>query len=320
MALLDFIRYQDSRRPERPKLTIVVCSYNQAAYIPEAIGAAEKVRDSIDAELLFIDDGSSDDSYQEAVSVLAHLDNCLVATKANRGLVHSLNAGLQLARGELIVFIAADDRLLWQGVEEACRRMEVNVDMWAFFGNGLYFGDAITPYPVYGRHHSRYFDSMPEERGAVVPSRLPAPLLLQATVFRTVFLRSIGGWHIDVTLDDLPLFLRIFAERPVAGIEFLYDLGLMLCEYRLHRGNTSRRVLYQFKNYEQCILRYCEAWALHGEVAEALGTYMLYGIRQGNLEAVLELLRTSCDYRILWLTLGAIVKKALRKAKRCLAS
>lgn len=312
----EFLRCHDVRIPAQPELTLVVCCYNQSAYVQEAIVAAERVRAAVDSELLFIDDGSTDESFELALHALASSENYLIATKRNCGLVHSLNTGLGLARGRLILFIAADDRLLAQGVVAACRHLNAQAGARFFLANALYFGDGIKTRPVYREEHGRYFESAPDLRFPIVPSRLPAPLLLQATIFRTGFLRSIGGWDADVVLDDMSMFLRIFSVGPIAGSDFLYDLKLMLSEYRQHVGNTSRRVVYQFQIYEQCILKYCNADVQRAELAHALGTYLLYGIRQRDRGAITVLLRAAARYNAIGKTLREVVRRVLRRTIR----
>ena len=97
--------------PSAPAVTIVVASYNYAAYLAEALHSA--LNQSFgDFELLVVDDASTDNSLDVArrvastdarVRVLTHADNC------NHGLPAVLALGLQEARGRWTAFLEADD-------------------------------------------------------------------------------------------------------------------------------------------------------------------------------------------------------------------
>lgn len=311
----EFTRYKDTRTAANPLVTLVLCSYNQSTFVSDAINAADRVRSFVDAELLFIDDGSSDDSFNNAIRFLEASSNYFVVTKKNQGLVHSLNTALNLARGKLVIFIAVDDRLLAEGVVDACTRLNGEDRAVFFIANATYFGEKLKPYPVYSDTHYQFLQAASSLRTPVLPSSLPAPLLLQATVFRTDYLRSLGGWDSDVILDDLPLFLKMFSKISSSKLEFLYDLQITLCEYRQHGNNSSKKNLRLYGLYEQCILRYCDSSTHQFELANAIGIYVLNSIRQGNIKVVLILLKKAFSYRVVGLTVTLIFRRIYRKIK-----
>jgi glycosyltransferase involved in cell wall biosynthesis len=91
-----------------PLISIIIPVYNGAATIGETIASLQR-QTHTNIEILAIDDGSIDDT----VAVLQAIGEprLQVASYANAGQAVSRNRGLELARGEYISFIDADD--LW---------------------------------------------------------------------------------------------------------------------------------------------------------------------------------------------------------------
>lgn len=97
---------------ERTILSIVVPVFNEAEGIDAFYHRLRKVVDSltpISCEIVFVDDGSSDDSYQRLVK-FAHSDNDVRIIKFSRNFGHqiAITAGIDLAKGDAVVVIDAD--------------------------------------------------------------------------------------------------------------------------------------------------------------------------------------------------------------------
>ena len=90
-------------------LSVVLTSYNYARFLPAALAAlAAQIRQP--DELIVIDDNSSDGSVAVITSFLSRFtDARLLQNKSNLGTIANLNRGLELARGEVVFFAAADD-------------------------------------------------------------------------------------------------------------------------------------------------------------------------------------------------------------------
>lgn len=93
-----------------PLVSIVLPTYNQARYLPEAL-------DSVFAqtwphyELIVVDDGSSD----ETADILADYSrrySFLVIRQENRGLPHALNTGFKHTQGEYLTWTSSDNVML----------------------------------------------------------------------------------------------------------------------------------------------------------------------------------------------------------------
>lgn len=87
------------------RLSAIIPAYNCARYLAEAIASA-LAQDSVDLEVVVVDDGSTDDTQ----SILASFgDRIRTLRQENRGLPAARNTGILASRGELIAFLDADD-------------------------------------------------------------------------------------------------------------------------------------------------------------------------------------------------------------------
>ena len=89
-----------------PTISVVIPCYNQARYLADAIRSVrEQTHQPI--ECIVVDDGSTDRTSEVAAELGAR-----VLHQPNGGVSAARNAGLSAARGELVVFLDADDVLL----------------------------------------------------------------------------------------------------------------------------------------------------------------------------------------------------------------
>lgn len=89
-----------------PAVSIIIPAYNHARFLPQAIGSALE-QTFQDLEVIVVDDGSTDNTCQ---AVLDITDQRLqYRYQPNRGLAAARNTGLQVANGEYVAFLDADD-------------------------------------------------------------------------------------------------------------------------------------------------------------------------------------------------------------------
>jgi glycosyltransferase involved in cell wall biosynthesis len=89
-----------------PRVSVVIPSYNHAAFIGEAVHSV-LTQTLTDLELLVIDDGSRDGS----LAVLRGIDDARlrIVAQANQGAHAAINAGLAMARGAVLAVLNSDD-------------------------------------------------------------------------------------------------------------------------------------------------------------------------------------------------------------------
>ncbi len=119
------------------RVSIVLTVYNYAALVPEAIASVAQSRGS-EFELVVIDDCSDDDSVAAVRGALARhpsLSGTLVLRGRNRGLPAARNVGIELARGEYVFVLDADNAVY----PHALRRLTdaLDADSEAAFAYGI---------------------------------------------------------------------------------------------------------------------------------------------------------------------------------------
>jgi dolichol-phosphate mannosyltransferase len=102
----------DFNPPPRPRLSIVIPCYNEEsclAEVYERVSLAAKQAAGDDYEIVFVDDGSKDQTWA-VINSYGRQDKRVLALRLSRNHGHqlALSAGLDLCHGELILIIDAD--------------------------------------------------------------------------------------------------------------------------------------------------------------------------------------------------------------------
>jgi GT2 family glycosyltransferase len=89
--------------PERPRVSVVVCSYNGGSTLDQCLESLCAL-DYPDYEVILVDDGSNDDTRL----IAARYPQVCAIHQENRGLGAARNAGLQAATGEIVAYTDSD--------------------------------------------------------------------------------------------------------------------------------------------------------------------------------------------------------------------
>lgn len=111
------------------KFSIIIPVYNNEKYIKDCVNSWLR-QTYKNFELILIDDGSTDRSYS-ILKELKKLDSrIIVKTQKNQGASSARNAGLDIARGEIIGFCDADDcvsSVLLETVNDNLKKKDVSI-------------------------------------------------------------------------------------------------------------------------------------------------------------------------------------------------
>ena len=112
----------------KPKVTIIMATYNRAHFIAETLEAIQ-AQSFKDWECLIIDDGGTDNTHEIIASILKE-DNRFQFLKRPelyiKGLPGSRNYGLDLSRGDYIIFFDDDDMVHPDNLKTVLKVMESN--------------------------------------------------------------------------------------------------------------------------------------------------------------------------------------------------
>jgi glycosyltransferase involved in cell wall biosynthesis len=206
------------------KLTVIVPTYNRAAFLPNALKSIVMQKDAADLDVLVVDDGSTDATRDVLAEICAAEPRIRVIATENRGVAAARNVGLTnlLDETELVTFLDSDD-LMPQG------RIAADI---------VHFLSDATLDMTYGRmlmvedFNYGTLSPTPQSRRADIRS-----IHLASGLYRRGFLDKVG--LIDerfVQAEDTDYILRLFDALPN------YRLTETCCLYYLrHEGNMTRR-------------------------------------------------------------------------------
>jgi glycosyltransferase involved in cell wall biosynthesis len=93
---------------QEPRISVIIDNYNYESFLSEAIESA-LAQTYPNTEVIVVDDGSTDNSRQ----IITKYDDQIIAVlKDNGGQASAFNAGFLRSRGDIVVFLDADDMLL----------------------------------------------------------------------------------------------------------------------------------------------------------------------------------------------------------------
>lgn len=229
-------------RRDRSVLTVsvIIPAYNSAATIRRAIDSAI-AQDLSDAEILVIDDGSTDatrdvlDSYERKIRIIE---------RPNGGQSAACNTGIAEARGKYVAFLDADDYWL-------PGRLRMTVEALDNSGAGL----ALCDYLIVDREDGRVL-------GVARPGRAPTredifdswPQMARASVtMRTELARECGGFPEGIGWgEDVIFWIAAIHRKP-----FTYVPSVLAAYCTTDRLSERKYTIDQRRPFErELIARY----------------------------------------------------------------
>lgn len=200
-----------------PLASIIVPAYNEEVNAVSSLNNLLKA-DYPNFEIIFVDDGSKDNTYQKVLDAFASHPKVKVFTKPNGGKASALNFGIQQSKADYVICIDADTKLLPDAISKlmmhfapavpgsALAKLHRSKEVGAVAGN-VKVGNQVN---LLTRWQAiEYISSQNFDRKAfaylnaitVVPGAIGA--------FRKKAIEDAGGFTSDTLAEDCDLTIRI---------------------------------------------------------------------------------------------------------------
>lgn len=187
-----------------PPVSIIIPAYNEEVTAIKTIESLLNLHYP-DFELLFVDDGSKDNTYEVVKAAYQNHPNVTIYTKENGGKASALNFGIQKSKHEFIVCIDADTQLNKGAIRNLMLGFE-NEEVAAIAGtvkvgneNNLLTKWQSIEYITSQNMDRRAFEVL--NSITVVPGAIGA--------FRRKVVQEVGGFTSDTLAEDCDLTMRI---------------------------------------------------------------------------------------------------------------
>ena len=211
---------------EPTAVSVVVPSYNHAQFVEATLRSIMR-QTLCPAELVVIDDGSSDGSPAVIERVLNHCPfPCELIARENRGLSATLNEGFERTGGDYFAYLGSDDLWLPDFLKARVSLLESRPNAVLAYGHA-YFIDEQNAIVDSTADWARYADG--DVREMLLETTAP---MSPTVLYRRHDLEQ-QRWNEESELEDYDLYLRLSAEG-----EFAFDPQI-LSAWRRHSSNVS---------------------------------------------------------------------------------
>ena len=199
------------------KVSVIIPLYNKAPYVRRAFDSVA-AQTFADFEVIVVDDGSTDDGPAIARDFGDPRFRLIQQTNAGPGAAR--NAGVALAKGELIAFLDADDEWLPEYLAESVKLLDEYGSSTASITSGYFeYPDQASTEALWRKRgitdgvHRVWPDMSPWQVVSMLAYMSPC-----TTVVRAEVIRKWGGFHEDrcVFGEDAQLWLKVLMNETVA--------------------------------------------------------------------------------------------------------
>ncbi|MEQ8901168.1 MAG: glycosyltransferase family A protein [Roseovarius sp.] len=221
-----------------PKYSIVIPAYNSGAFLAATIQSA-LAQDVADCEVIVVDDGSTDNSFNVASSFA----DVLTIRQDNAGDSAARNTGLSRATGDFVLFLDHDDVLHGNAIALHAAAFEGRPEIDMVFGSNLQISETDEILRE-NRQAVRQFSGRD-----VAMNTTPS---FSQCMYRKSALDRIGGFRPEaLNCADHDLNIRLLGDR-MAG----FCHGELVMSYRKHQGQQTRSPSKLYTNHARVLRRH----------------------------------------------------------------
>jgi len=216
----------------QPLVSIIIPVYNSELYLEECLDSiVHQTYRTI--EIILIDDGSTDSSYEIMKSYSRRDERIVILSQSNRGVSAARNAGLKAAKGEYVLFVDSDDTIRNDTVEVFCRQaLLTNVEI--VIGNVYYCYPDGLQYTSFQKITK--YSKQPHLTGKECFSQLTAENIFPPLVYLYFTKRAyIQKFEEKIVHEDVLWCIKTVIFAPtISVVDFFHYF------YRIHEGSIMQ--------------------------------------------------------------------------------
>lgn len=200
-----------------PQVSVVIAAKNEALHVREAVLSVIS-QSGLDFELIFVDDGSTDETFAIVGEIAAGYENLKLVRNPSAGKCSAFNFGVSLATGRFVTLFAGDD-IMPQG--------SLSLRLAAIAGEP-------KDIPVVGLCKLKMLSDRPEENGTIIPKRAGVGCYSGVSyLFNRLALAS--AFPVPENYPNEDTFLELVVLH--LGFKQVHS-DVIGCEWRIHAGNS----------------------------------------------------------------------------------
>ena len=288
-----------------PDLSILVLCWNQERYLEQCV-ASLAAQTSRDFEVLFLDNASTDSSFETASRLFdaRGMDARLLRNEQPEGISRNFNRLVAESTGKLVAPLAADDWLAPRYVEAMIEAASTHPDAGWFYPNGWFYWDE--------EDRLEEVDSSGFATGGLSAALLRGeiPLMFVGCCYRRSAVEAVGGWDETQLIEDRDMFLRLSLQDPVHFVDE------RLTYYRRSKSAASADPEFMVRGWERFYPKHRAQLGrtYKAQLGEMYRRHAAVAVDQDRLGLAARLLAKSIAQRPYGIPLGRTILHFLRRA------
>ena len=214
---------QDRGTDTKPLVSVIIPCYNHGHFVGEAIDSV-CAQTYLHYEIVVVDDGSTD----RTAEAVGRYPGVRYVRQRNQGLPAARNRGIQESRGEYLVFLDADDRLLPDHLAISLEAFRSHPEAGWVCGNFRFLGSDPT------WQHVHRCERLSDDFATLLSINFIAAV--HTVVVKRAAVVAVGGFNEQLlAYEDHDLFLRLARQFP------LHCHHRIVAEYRRSGQQLSQR-------------------------------------------------------------------------------
>ncbi len=249
------------------KFSVVIPAYNAEATLRSTV-ASVLVQTDQDFEVVIVDDGSTDDTLKVMLDLAAMDWRIRIVSQPNSGVSATRNYGVQLAKGELVAFLDADDQWLPEKLERHRALHDCDPLLVASFAKVEFAPERDGELAV-GRSFSTVPEGYLDTADVVIENAVctTSNLVIDREAFN-----QLNGFDETMRYAEDQEFL----VRQIADGALVRGIGQTLVRYRMSEDGLSCDFEAMLENWQ----RFASYWLDEVEFAQAEAVYCRYLTRR----------------------------------------